>query len=195
MLRQPPRRIEHDAQRARAWDMARGELRIVGRHGAGADDHRVAQRAHAMQVQDVLLAGDELRFAGMGGDEAVEALAEMADGDRVRAGGAADRQVEIDHRVARIVGRQRDLEAGCGRQAITASGWPGARRAAGHRTGRQRRMLVARDQRFGVTAARARRSTHHRFPARRWSVGATSPIVTEFAPALAGRGTSSTMDS
>ena len=54
--------------------MARRELRVVGGHRAGADDDRVAQRAQAVQVHDVLVAGDELRVAGMGGDEAVEAL-------------------------------------------------------------------------------------------------------------------------
>ena len=81
---EPPRRIEDDAQRARPAHVPRRELRIVGRDRAGADDDRVAQRAHAVQVQDVLLAGDVLRFAGVRGDEAVEALAEVADRDRPR---------------------------------------------------------------------------------------------------------------
>ncbi len=80
---EPARGIEDDAQRVRARHLARGQLRIVGRHGAGADHHRIAQRTHAVQVQDVLLAGDELRVARVGGDEAVEALAQMADGDRL----------------------------------------------------------------------------------------------------------------
>ena len=102
VLGQPPRRIEDDAQRVRAGHVARRQLRIVGRDRAGADDHGVAQRAHAVQVQDVLLAGDELRVAGVGGDEAVEALAEMADGDRPCRRGAGDRQVEIDERLSRV---------------------------------------------------------------------------------------------
>ena len=48
------------------------------------------------------------------GDEAVEALAEMADGDRTGARGAADRQVEIDQRVLRMVGRQQQPPAVAG---------------------------------------------------------------------------------
>jgi len=35
----------------------------------------------------------------------------MSDRDRVVVGRAADRQIEIDHRAARIVGRQQQLEA------------------------------------------------------------------------------------
>jgi len=74
VLRQTPCRVEHHAKRARAGDVARGQLRIVGRDRSSADDDGVAERAHAMQVEDVLLAGHVLRLAGVGGDEAVEAL-------------------------------------------------------------------------------------------------------------------------
>jgi hypothetical protein len=48
----------------------------------------------------------------MGGDEAVEALAEMADGERVRRGAGTKRQVEIDERGLRRGGGQRALPAG-----------------------------------------------------------------------------------
>jgi len=44
--------------------------------------------------------------------EAVEALAQMSDRDRVGLCRAADRQIEIDHRAARIVRWQEQLEAG-----------------------------------------------------------------------------------
>ena len=54
----------NDAERVRSGHVARGELRIVGRHGPGADDDRVAQRAHAVQVHDVVAARDGLRVAG-----------------------------------------------------------------------------------------------------------------------------------
>ena len=82
MLLEPARRIEDDAQRARAGDVTGRQLRVVGCDRAGADDDRVAQRTHAVHVQEVLGAGDVLRFAGVGRDEAVEALPEMADRDR-----------------------------------------------------------------------------------------------------------------
>ena len=101
----PPCRVEDHAQRVGTGDQARGELRIVGRDGSGADDDGVAQRAQAMQVEDVFLAGDPARFTGVGRDEAVEALAQVADGDRPAPGGAADGEIEIDERMARIVRR------------------------------------------------------------------------------------------
>ena len=112
MLAEPAHRIEHDAQRARPGDVARRQLRIVRGDRAGADDDRVAQRAHPVQVQDVFLAGDELRIAGVRGDEAVQALAEVADRDRAGRRGAADRQIQVDQRRALVVRRQEQLPAG-----------------------------------------------------------------------------------
>ena len=125
--------------------MARGQLRIVGRNRAGADDDRVAERAHAVKVQDVLFAGHVLRLAGVRGDESVEALAEMADRDRVGVGRAADRQVEIDQRAPRIVGRQQQLEAGVRTprdHRVWMSRFDGAQTAVGAQ--RHRRMLMMR---------------------------------------------------
>jgi hypothetical protein len=74
----------------------RGQLGVVRGDRAGADDHRVAQGAHAVQVLDVFLARDVLRFARVCGDEPVEALAEVTDRHRPRDGRAADGQVQID---------------------------------------------------------------------------------------------------
>src|SRR6185436_11374569 len=93
-------------------DVPRGQLRIVGRNRAGADHDRVAKRAHAVQVADVLLAGHVLRLTGMRGDETVEALAEVADRDRPRDRGAADWQIEIDQRMRRIVGWEQNVPTG-----------------------------------------------------------------------------------
>ena len=87
------------------------ELRIVGRDGPGPDHHRIAQRTHAMQVQDVLLAGDELGLARMGGDEAVEALAQMTDGQRSCRRGAGDWQVELEKCLSRVGQRQQRIPA------------------------------------------------------------------------------------
>ncbi len=102
VILEPPHRIEHDAQRARPGHEPRRQLRVVGRDGSRADDDRVAQRAHAVQVQDVLSAGHILRFARVRRDEAVEALSEMPDRDRRR---VADGEIEIEQRMAWVVGR------------------------------------------------------------------------------------------
>ena len=51
-------------------------------HCAGADDYGIAQRPQTMQVQDVLRAGDRVGVARRGGDEAIETLTQMPDGDR-----------------------------------------------------------------------------------------------------------------
>lgn len=90
----------------------RGELRIVGRDRAGADHDRVAQRAQPVHVEHVLLAGDPPRFAGVRGDEAVEAHAKVADGHWPGCGRAANGQIQIDKGTARIAGGQHGLPAG-----------------------------------------------------------------------------------
>ena len=91
--------------------MARGQLRIVGRNGAGADHDRVAQRAHPVEVQDVFLAGHVLRLAGVGRDEPVEALTEMADGHRPRHVALQIGRYKSMQRMARVGGRQHGFPA------------------------------------------------------------------------------------
>src|SRR4030095_1489382 len=76
---------------------------IVRGHRSGADDDGVRERAHPMQVDDVFLAGHELRIAGMRGDETIQTLTKVADGNRVLFRGAADGQVQVDERCARVV--------------------------------------------------------------------------------------------
>ncbi len=128
MLFEPARRIEDDAQRARAGDVTGRELRVVGGDRAGADDHGITQRTHAVHVQEILGTGDVLRLAGVGRDEPVEALAEMADRDRPGAGGAADRQIQIDRADdgrRRPAGAASQPESRC--HARTASSRPQAR--------------------------------------------------------------------
>ena len=101
-------RIEDDPQRAWSGDEARGELRVVGGHRAGADDDRIAQGAQPMQVDDVVAPGDELRIAAVRGDEAIEALTEMPDREGPRQRRPAQRQVQIEDDVSRIArGHQR----------------------------------------------------------------------------------------
>jgi hypothetical protein len=114
MVPEPAIGIEDDAQRIRTRDETRGQLWIVGGHRARSDDHGVAERAQTMEMQDVFLAGDPARFACMRRDEPVEALTEVANGDGPGLSRAANRQIEIDHRVARIVSRQEGLPARAG---------------------------------------------------------------------------------
>src|SRR5690606_39322802 len=93
-----PPRIEDDADRVRAGRDAHREPRIVRRDGARADDDGVAQRAHALQMQEIRGAGHVERIAARGRDLPVEALAEMRDGERARM--TAQRQIQIEHRPA-----------------------------------------------------------------------------------------------
>ena len=109
-----PARIEHDAQRIRTGHVAGRELRIVGRHRTRADDDGVAECAHAVQMKDVLVAGDKLRLARVHRDKSVQALAEMTDRDRPRGRCAADGQIQIEQRVARVAGGQTRLPSGAG---------------------------------------------------------------------------------
>ena len=104
--RQPPARVEDDAERIRPRHVARGEQWIVGRHGPGANEHRVAQGAQPVHVHDVVVAGDGLRIARGGCDEPVEALAEMAHRQRTGGRGAADRKVQAQHLRTGIVWRK-----------------------------------------------------------------------------------------
>ena len=94
-----------------------GTWRVVswgsfGCHGAGADDDRVAQGPHAVNVHDVVAAGDELGVARRRRDESVEALAEMADRHRPRGGRAAHRQVQIQQLRSLIARRQSGFPSG-----------------------------------------------------------------------------------
>ena len=77
--RQPAVGVDDDPDRVRPLDVAGGQARLVEGRGAGADDHRVAERPRPVQVDQRGAAVDVARIARAGGDEAVEGLAE--DGD------------------------------------------------------------------------------------------------------------------
>ena len=67
-------RAEHDAQRVASGcrRVPHGEARVVGAHGAGADDDGVALGPQAVGVRPRLGAGDPLAGAVGGGGAAVE---------------------------------------------------------------------------------------------------------------------------
>ena len=105
--------IEDHAHRIAAGHQACGQTWIVGGHGAGTDDHGIAQRAQPMQVQDVLRTGNRDGISGWRGDEAIEALAQVTDGDGPGGRRTADRQVQLEQIAARITGRQCGLPPRC----------------------------------------------------------------------------------
>ncbi len=86
-------RIEDDPHGVGARAGADGQLGVVRDGGAGPDDHRVGQGAQPVQVAAVLLAGDVVGVAGAGGDETVQALAELGDGQPGT--GQAQREVAV----------------------------------------------------------------------------------------------------
>ena len=88
-------RIEHHSYRMRAGDPAGGQLRIVAFHGAGANDDRIAQCAHPVQVRQVLGAVDVTGRAVRGGDAPIQALAEMRHRQRSAPTSQGDRQIKI----------------------------------------------------------------------------------------------------
>ena len=90
--------VDDDAHRMRAAAAPHGEQGVVVADGAGAHDDRVGERAHAMGMDEVGLAGDPARGAGGGGDAAVEALAEMGDGKAPSPRHLREGQIELQQR-------------------------------------------------------------------------------------------------
>ncbi|SDM29769.1 Lysylphosphatidylglycerol synthase TM region [Streptomyces wuyuanensis] len=90
-------RVEDDAHRVRAGAGADRQPGVVGDGGPGADDHRVGERAQPVQVFAVLGAGDVVGVALAGGDESVEALAELGEGEA--RSGQAQRQIALGEEV------------------------------------------------------------------------------------------------
>ncbi len=109
VLAQTPAGIEHDPYRIRPRHQPRRQLRIVDRHRSRSNDDRMRQRTEAVHMEDVFRAGDPLRFTGVGGDETVEALAQMTERQRPRGGSAAEGEIQIEQRPLRIVKRQQAM--------------------------------------------------------------------------------------
>ena len=89
--------IDDDANRGGAFDLARRQQRVVGGDGAGADDHRVAQRPQPVGMADVLRAADPAGFSGFRGDPAVERLGDPGQ-DETAIGGAG----RVQHRIVEV---------------------------------------------------------------------------------------------
>ncbi len=113
-------RIEDDAHRVGARTGADRQLGIVRDGGTGSDEHRVGERAQPVQMFAVLLAGDVVGVAGTAGDEPVQALPQLREGDVLTA--QAERQIAVGEelRAGRGVGppqaavRSREQPGGLG---------------------------------------------------------------------------------
>lgn len=124
---------------------------VVRDGGSGAHDHRVGERPQPVQMEAVLLAGDEVRVAGSGGDEAVQALPEL--GEREERAGQAQGQIALGEQLClgrRVLApaqssvRARDQAGGLGVRLGADSAEPlprlfrvKYRAAAGHRVSRE----------------------------------------------------------
>lgn len=115
-------RVQHDPHGVRSGDRTDGEARIVVRDRPPADHHGVDEGAQAMQVAAILFAGDIAGVSGAGGDEAVETLAELGDGEG--AAGFRERAVDLRELRARGLVAGEELPPG----AVVGIGGAAARR-------------------------------------------------------------------
>lgn len=93
---EPATRVEDHPPGAGTLDMAHRELRVVGRHGAGADQHCVDQGPQTMQMHAAGQAVDVMRRPAPGGDAPVEALPQL--GDRQAPAAGHQRQQAVEQR-------------------------------------------------------------------------------------------------
>jgi len=94
-------RIEDHPAGVPPFDMAHGQLRVVGGHGTGADQHGIDQGPQTMQVSPAIQAIDVVRGTCFGGDAPVETLSQLGDGQRPAARHQWQQTVEqVPHRLA-----------------------------------------------------------------------------------------------
>lgn len=91
--RHPAVRVEDDAHRVGAGTGAHRQPGIVRDGGTGTDDHRVGERAQPVQMLAVLGSRDVVGVALPGRDEAVQALAQLGEGEA--GAGQAQRQIAV----------------------------------------------------------------------------------------------------
>lgn len=130
--RDPAVRVEDDAYRIGSRAGADRQPGIVRDRGPGTDDHRVGKRAQPVEVFAVLGAGDVVGVALPGGDESVDALAELrvdeagaaqadgqvALGQESRVGGGSDRPAVPPERATAEPGRLGVRPGPCAQQAL-----------------------------------------------------------------------------
>ena len=75
-------RIEQHPNGVVTWHIPHGQLRVVRADRLGTDHDRVDQRTQPVQVLPVLVPGDKASVPRARGDEPVQALPELGDGQR-----------------------------------------------------------------------------------------------------------------
>ena len=98
---QPTPRVENNTQRIASRYQACGQARIVGCYGFRADDHRVAQGTHPVQMGNILRPGDITGIARTGCDLSIQALAEMPEYDRMTGTRLAQWQIQPQELIGR----------------------------------------------------------------------------------------------
>ncbi len=124
--------VDHHPHRVVARAAPHGELRVVVQHRARADQHGIGQRAHAVGVEQVLLAADPARGAARRGDAAIEALRQMRDRKTALRWHVDERPVEREERRRPVLGRRRRRQ-----QRGRAAAPPRQQRMPRHRLGRR----------------------------------------------------------
>ena len=81
------------------------QLRVVGPHGAGADEDSVGERPHAMAMQEVGLAGDPAGFAVLGRNSGPSRLCPISSAGKPAGMRNAIRKIKVE--LYRDVIRQR----------------------------------------------------------------------------------------
>ena len=142
VVRHAQRAVEHDARRRGARHHPHRQLRIVGEHGADADQHGVAGRPQRVRHRALRLAADP---AGVAGAVAIRPSSVCAyfstTAGRSSRGRSVDRAGRARRRPRRPAGRAAHPPAGRGPSG--SSWWPGSRVAVVRRGG-QRDDLVDR---------------------------------------------------
>lgn len=79
VMRHPPTRVQYHPGRIATANVAYGQLRVVGTGCPCADDHRVNQRAQAVQMDQAFITVDVVGVAAFRRNAAIHALAQLSD--------------------------------------------------------------------------------------------------------------------
>mgnify|MGYP000285277544 CR=1 FL=1 len=167
--RYPSARVEDHPHRLAPVDVADREQGVVLAGGTGTDHHGVDQRSQPMQVDATLEAVDVVRVPALGGNAAVQALAELRHGQAAamhgqrrqiveqRSGLVAYRDVRrpaVGRQAKRTVSDHRRRAAG---HVITgpAEGLPGRCRIQGFELGRGHEVSGSEERRYHAQSASA----------------------------------------
>ena len=93
---QPSAGVENHPHGVVARHQARGQARVVDGHRLGADQHGIRQGTQTVQMADIRWPGDVTGLPTGGGDETIQALAQVGKGQGGGWHGRQQRQVEVE---------------------------------------------------------------------------------------------------